>query len=81
LKDPGTVAGPYDHVTTENRVIEFVDHLHEHFTAPVIMRDGHYSAPLAPGFSATMREESIAAYHYPDGTFWIADRTAQGGTA
>ncbi|WP_328345379.1 L-fuconate dehydratase [Streptomyces violaceus] len=67
--------------TTENRVIEFVDHLHEHFTAPVIMREGRYRAPLAPGFSATMREESIAAYHYPDGTFWVADRAAQGGTA
>ncbi|MEH0548966.1 L-fuconate dehydratase [Streptomyces sp. B21-105] len=67
--------------TTENRVIEFVDHLHEHFTAPVVMRDGHYRAPLAPGFSATMREESITAYRYPDGAFWTADRAAQEGTA
>ncbi|MEH0573527.1 L-fuconate dehydratase [Streptomyces sp. B21-108] len=63
--------------TTENRVIEFVDHLHEHFTAPVVIRDGHYTAPLAPGFSATMREESIAEYGYPDGTFWVADRAGQ----
>jgi L-fuconate dehydratase len=63
--------------TTENRVIEYVDHLHQHFTAPVVMRDGHYSAPLAPGFSATMREESIAAFRYPDGTFWVADRAGQ----
>ena len=67
--------------TTENRVIEFVDHLHDHFTAPVVMRDGHYTAPLAPGFSATMKEGSIAEYRYPDGTFWVADRAAQGGTA
>ncbi|MEU1513922.1 enolase C-terminal domain-like protein [Streptomyces sp. NPDC005811] len=67
--------------TTENRVIEFVDHLHEHFTAPVVMRDGHYVAPLAPGFSATMREESIAEYTYPDGTFWVTDRAAQEGAA
>ncbi|MFI1508693.1 enolase C-terminal domain-like protein [Streptomyces sp. NPDC020597] len=67
--------------TTENRVIEFVDHLHEHFTAPVVMRDGHYCAPRAPGFSATMKEESIAAYRYPDGAFWTADRAAQGETA
>ncbi|WP_405892459.1 L-fuconate dehydratase [Streptomyces sp. NBC_00104] len=59
--------------TTDDRVIEYVDHLHEHFTAPVVMRDGHYTAPLAPGFSATMREESIAEYRYPDGTFWAAD--------
>ncbi|MGW0820121.1 L-fuconate dehydratase [Streptomyces sp. NPDC002845] len=70
--------------TTENRVIEYVDHLHDHFTAPVVMRDGHYTAPLTPGFSATMREESIAAYRYPDGTFWAADlaaRTQEGRAA
>ncbi|GGW80441.1 L-fuconate dehydratase [Streptomyces caelestis] len=59
--------------TTENRVIEFVDHLHEHFTAPVVMRDGHYTAPLTPGFSATMHPESLAEYRYPDGAFWAAD--------
>ncbi|MDX2802204.1 L-fuconate dehydratase [Streptomyces scabiei] len=63
--------------TTDDRVIEFVDHLHEHFTAPVVMRDGHYTAPLIPGFSATMREKSIAEYRYPDGAFWVADRAAQ----
>ncbi|MFF0079106.1 L-fuconate dehydratase [Streptomyces canus] len=67
--------------TTENRVIEYVDHLHQHFTAPVVMRDGHYTAPLAPGFSATMREESIAAYRYPDGTFWASDRAGQEAAA
>ncbi|MCD9873342.1 L-fuconate dehydratase [Streptomyces guryensis] len=60
--------------TTENRVIEYVDHLHQHFTVPVVMRDGHYTAPLAPGFSATMREASIAEFRYPDGAFWVADR-------
>jgi L-fuconate dehydratase len=59
--------------TTDNRVIEFVDHLHEHFTAPVVMRDGHYTAPLTPGFSATMHAESLAEYRYPNGTFWAAD--------
>ncbi len=63
--------------TTENRVIEYVDHLHQHFVDPVVMRAGHYTAPLAPGFSATMREESIAEYRYPDGTFWVADRAGQ----
>ncbi|WP_030326157.1 L-fuconate dehydratase [Streptomyces sp. NRRL B-3229] len=63
--------------TTENRVIEYVDHLHQHFIAPVVIRDGHYTAPLTPGFSATMRQESITEYSYPDGTFWVADRTVQ----
>ncbi|PPS71003.1 MULTISPECIES: L-fuconate dehydratase [Streptomyces] len=63
--------------TTEDRAIEYVDHLHQHFDVPVVVRGGHYTAPLDPGFSATMREESIAAYHFPDGTFWAADRARQ----
>ncbi|QCX80499.1 L-fuconate dehydratase [Streptomyces sp. YIM 121038] len=67
--------------TTENRVIEYVDHLHEHFTDPVEVRAGHYAAPTAPGFSATMRAESIARYTYPDGAFWAADRARREGAA
>ncbi|MFF9035894.1 L-fuconate dehydratase [Streptomyces sp. NPDC014892] len=59
--------------TTDDRVIEYVDHLHQHFLAPVVMRDGHYVAPLTPGFSATMHPESLAEYRYPDGAFWVAD--------
>ncbi|MFE9987203.1 L-fuconate dehydratase [Streptomyces sp. NPDC005381] len=59
--------------TTDDRVIEYVDHLHDHFTEPVVIRDGRYTAPTAPGFSATMRPESIAEFTYPDGTFWTAD--------
>ncbi|MFD4688803.1 enolase C-terminal domain-like protein [Streptomyces sp. NPDC058463] len=64
--------------STENRVIEFVDHLHEHFLAPVQIREGHYRAPDAPGFSAAMHAASIAEFSYPDGRFWAADRAAQG---
>ncbi len=59
--------------TTDDRVIEFVDHLHEHFTDPVVLREGHYLAPRTPGFSATMHPGSLAEYRYPDGTFWAAD--------
>jgi L-fuconate dehydratase len=54
----------------EDRVVEYVDHLHEHFVDPVVVRDGRYQVPLAPGFSAAMRPESIAAYTYPDGAAW-----------
>jgi L-fuconate dehydratase len=61
--------------TTEDRVIEYVDHLHEHFLEPVVIREGNYQAPTAPGFSATMRPESIAEYTYPGGAFWVADLT------
>ncbi len=66
--------------TTQDRVIEYVDHLHDHFIDPVVMRDGHYTAPTAPGFSAAMRPESIAEYTYPDGAFWAADLARQGAT-
>ncbi|MGW3121797.1 L-fuconate dehydratase [Streptomyces sp. NPDC001107] len=59
--------------TTEDRVIEYVDHLHDHFLDPVVIREGHYTAPAAPGFSAAMRPESIARYTFPGGTFWAAD--------
>jgi L-fuconate dehydratase len=59
--------------TTDDRVIEYVDHLHEHFTDPVVLREGHYLAPRTPGFSATMHPGSLAEYRYPDGTFWAAD--------
>ncbi|MFI5803266.1 L-fuconate dehydratase [Streptomyces sp. NPDC051561] len=59
--------------TTEDRVIEYVDHLHDHFETPVVMRDGHYVAPTTPGFSATMHAGSIAEFTYPDGRFWAAD--------
>ncbi|MGW0627673.1 L-fuconate dehydratase [Streptomyces sp. NPDC002758] len=59
--------------TTDERVIEYVDHLHEHFLDPVVIREGHYTAPTAPGFSATMRPESIARYTFPGGAFWAAD--------
>ncbi|MEE1823956.1 enolase C-terminal domain-like protein [Streptomyces sp. BE20] len=59
--------------TTTDRAIEYVDHLHQHFVDPVVIRDGHYAAPLAPGFSATMLADSVATYTYPDGVFWAAD--------
>ncbi|MFC1435620.1 enolase C-terminal domain-like protein [Streptacidiphilus sp. N1-3] len=59
--------------STDDRVIEFVDHLHEHFVEPVRIHRGHYRAPRAPGFSAQMHPESIARYTYPDGGFWAAE--------
>jgi L-fuconate dehydratase len=59
--------------TTEDRVVEYVDHLHEHFLTPVVINNGHYAAPTTPGFSAEMYEKSIATYRYPDGVFWAAD--------
>jgi len=54
----------------ENRVVEYVDHLHEHFVDPVVVRDGRYLAPTAPGYSIEMKPESREAYRYPDGAAW-----------
>ncbi|MCX8474582.1 MAG: L-fuconate dehydratase [Sphingomonas sp.] len=50
--------------TTEGRVIEFVDHLHEHFVHPCEVRNGAYLAPTAPGFSIEMKRSSLATYSY-----------------
>jgi L-fuconate dehydratase len=55
---------------TDGRVIEYVDHLHEHFTDPVRIRDGNYLAPTAPGLSAEMHPDSVAEHRYPDGPVW-----------
>jgi L-fuconate dehydratase len=56
----------------DNRVIEYVDHLHEHFLDPVTIRRGNYVAPTAPGFSASMRPQTLAHYAYPDGPVWTS---------
>jgi L-fuconate dehydratase len=58
--------------TTEGRMIEYVDHLHEHFIDAVVIRDGRYVAPTVPGLGARMHPESVAAYRYPDGPEWAA---------
>ena len=58
--------------TRENRVLEFVDHLHEHFEDPVVIRDGHYMPPRQPGFSITMKPQSIEDHSFPDGRVWAA---------
>ena len=54
----------------EDRAIEFVDHLHEHFVDPVRISDGRYLAPSKPGFSAEMRRASLERYEFPDGAAW-----------
>jgi len=58
--------------TTQDRVIEYVDHLHEHFLDPVRIRDGHYVTPTAPGFSGEMDAKTLAAFAFPDGPEWLA---------
>ena len=60
--------------STQDRVIEYVDHLHEHFVDPVVVTGGRYTAPTAPGFSAEMHPDSIATYLYPSGPVWRAEQ-------
>ena len=56
--------------TLENRVIEYVDHLHQHFIDPVVIKDSVYMPPTMPGYSIEMKPESIIKYSYPDGEVW-----------
>jgi L-fuconate dehydratase len=61
----------------EGRVVEYVDHLHEHFVDPCVVENAAYVLPAAPGYSAHMYDSSIATYRFPDGTYWAA--SAAGG--
>ncbi|VVJ17576.1 L-fuconate dehydratase (EC [Amycolatopsis camponoti] len=56
--------------TRADRVIEYVDHLHEHFVDPVRVERGRYLAPDRPGLGARLHVESVARYRYPDGPAW-----------
>jgi L-fuconate dehydratase len=53
-----------------DRIIEYVDHLHEHFVDPVKVVNSRYVAPTAPGYSATMKPESLDEYEFPNGPAW-----------
>jgi L-fuconate dehydratase len=54
----------------DDRVCEYVDHLHEHFVDPVKIVDGRYLLPSAPGYSITMKPESLDEYEFPAGRAW-----------
>ena len=54
----------------EDRIIEYVDHLHDHFIDPVVIKNSAYMPPSIPGYSATMKPESLEKYEYPNGEAW-----------
>jgi L-fuconate dehydratase len=54
----------------ENRVTEYVDHLHEHFVDPVHIRNAHYVLPAQPGYSAEMHPQTFEDYSFPEGKVW-----------
>jgi L-fuconate dehydratase len=56
----------------EDRVIEYVDHLHEHFVDPVVVERARYRPPAAPGYSSEMKRESIERHLFPGGAEWTS---------
>ena len=59
---------------SSDRVTEYVDHLHEHFVDPCVVKDGAYVLPRRPGYSAEMYEMSLATYAFPNGTYWANEK-------
>ncbi|MFF0990574.1 L-fuconate dehydratase [Kocuria nitroreducens] len=62
----------------EGRVTEFVDHLHEHFVDPCLVRDGAYVLPAQPGYSAQMYSQTLVEFAYPTGSYWARSHDAVG---
>ena len=54
----------------EDRLCEYVDHLHEHFVDPCIAKNARYVTPLRPGYSIDIKPQSIAEYEFPNGRVW-----------
>jgi L-fuconate dehydratase len=63
--------------TVENRVTEFVDHLHEHFVEPCVVRNGAYVLPDKPGYSAQMYEASVEEFTFSSGSYWVSQGSFQ----
>jgi L-fuconate dehydratase len=65
----------------EDRMVEYVDELHEHFVDPVTVSGGRYRLPATAGYSTTMHSQSLTAYSFPDGQIWrlrAGDRAVEG---
>ncbi|KAJ9669791.1 L-galactonate dehydratase [Coniosporium apollinis] len=66
-------------VSGKKSVLEYVDHLHEHFFHPAVIRDGHYVTPMEPGYSVEMRPESMEKFEFPgrEGVSWWRSEEAR----
>ncbi|XP_014635771.1 PREDICTED: mitochondrial enolase superfamily member 1 isoform X2 [Ceratotherium simum simum] len=62
----------------KNRMCEYVDHLHEHFRYPVIIKKASYMPPKDAGYSTEMKTDSVQKHQYPDGDVWKKLLAAQG---
>lgn len=54
----------------EDRAIEYVHHLHEHFVSPVTISGGRYLPPTAPGFSSEIAGDALEQHAFPAGAAW-----------
>ena len=54
----------------DDRVVEYVNHLHEHFINPVRINSARYMPPMEPGFSIEMKPASLDRFEYPGGEAW-----------
>src|ERR687894_381389 len=61
----------------ENRILEYVDHLHEHFVDPITVKNGRYMPPKMPGYSIEMKPESLDKYEFPTGDIWARAKATQ----
>jgi len=59
--------------TAEGRIVEFVDHLHDHFLDPVVIKNGAYMPPSLPGYSIEMKKQSLIDFCFPTGKIWSDD--------
>jgi L-fuconate dehydratase len=53
----------------DERMIEYVDHLHEQFVEPVRVVGGRYLLPRSPGYAA-MTRSALERHRFPDGPAW-----------
>jgi L-fuconate dehydratase len=58
--------------TTQGRMIEWIDHLHEHFVTPASVARGRYRTPTEPGASTEIRPASVLEFSFPAGAAWLA---------
>jgi L-fuconate dehydratase len=53
-----------------DRYLEYVDHLHEHFVNPVHVSRGRYLVPKDSGYSVQIKQESLKEFEFPNGGYW-----------
>lgn len=60
-------------------VLEYVDHLHEHFLHPAVIKNGYYTTPTNPGYSVEMKAQSMDQYEFPgkEGVSWWQSKEAK----